>query len=50
MEKHEEPKDFATKAMEGLRLAVQKVIEEAKKKGEKIVVSKDGKPVQIEPE
>ena len=41
--------EFAQKVMEGLRLAAQKVVEEAKKKGEKIVVAKNGKPELIEP-
>jgi len=40
---------FAQKVMEGLQLAAQKVVEEAKKKGEKIVVAKDGKPEMVEP-
>ncbi|GAA4752160.1 hypothetical protein [Flavisolibacter ginsenosidimutans] len=49
MEKIEEKKDFAAKVMEGLQLAVQKLIEDARKNGHPLVVSKNGKPELIQP-
>lgn len=42
-------KEFADKVMEGLTIAVKKVIEEARKNNEPIVVSVDGKVQWIYP-
>lgn len=41
--------EFAKKVMEGLRLAAQKLIEEAKKNKQPLVVNVDGKPKLVYP-
>ena len=43
------PSEFVQKVMEGLRLAGQKLVEEAKKNKQPLVVNVDGKPTWIYP-
>ncbi len=41
--------EFAQKVMEGLRLALQKLVEDARKNNQPLVVNVDGKPTLIHP-
>jgi hypothetical protein len=41
--------EFAKKIMEGLRLAAQKLVEEARRNGQPLVVNVEGRPKLIYP-